>query len=359
MNIELRGNTYCVRYWFKGKHIRLTDKSWTKDVGKRQIRQIIEDAVAEDKRKREEEEALIARGEQSMRKLSEDFLDQLSLTMKTQTAYSKRHRFYKHIVPCFDMDILPCKAINFDTVQQFRIKAASKGKPSSINHLLCLFREFMEYLAERDYLTFEETAKYSKVCAAVSSSVYSDERVKDNYWTTEEWDKFIATFDAGDVWRLYFEVSYWCALRIGEATALRFGDFDFDKNTLTVMRSKDKAGNVTCPKTNASRATIQVRSEVADRVKAFMESNGKTADDEVFPMSRTTIARVLARHATLAKVKQISPHGLRHSIASRMINSGVNILTVSRQLRHSSPDETLKTYSHLFPNTDRGIMEQL
>lgn len=46
-------------------------------------------------------------------------------------------------------------------------------------------------------------------------------------------------------------------------------------------------------------------------------------------------------------------------MASRMINRGCNPLIVSKYLRHSSTQQTLDTYSHLFPNITNGIMDKI
>ena len=48
----------------------------------------------------------------------------------------------------------------------------------------------------------------------------------------------------------------------------------------------------------------------------------------------------------------ITLHSLRHSHASQLIASGLDILTISRRLGHVSPTITLGVYGHLFANTD-------
>jgi integrase len=45
-------------------------------------------------------------------------------------------------------------------------------------------------------------------------------------------------------------------------------------------------------------------------------------------------------------------HALRHSHASALIASGLDVLTVSRRLGHGSPAVTLTIYAHLFSKTD-------
>jgi integrase len=45
-------------------------------------------------------------------------------------------------------------------------------------------------------------------------------------------------------------------------------------------------------------------------------------------------------------------HALRHTHASMLIASGVDIVTISKRLGHASPDITLRVYGHLFKRSD-------
>jgi integrase len=57
------------------------------------------------------------------------------------------------------------------------------------------------------------------------------------------------------------------------------------------------------------------------------------------------------RRAT-ASLVDVTFHALRHSHASALIAAGVDVVTVSRRLGHSSPAITLRVYAHLFTKTD-------
>jgi integrase len=48
----------------------------------------------------------------------------------------------------------------------------------------------------------------------------------------------------------------------------------------------------------------------------------------------------------------VSFHALRHTHASQLIDAGVDVVTISKRLGHSSPMITLQTYSHLFRQDD-------
>ncbi|MDE6474753.1 MAG: tyrosine-type recombinase/integrase [Clostridia bacterium] len=61
----------------------------------------------------------------------------------------------------------------------------------------------------------------------------------------------------------------------------------------------------------------------------------------------------------IARVKHIRVHDPRYSHASLLINKGQNILIISKRLGHSDITQTLNTYSHLMPNTQKETMEAL
>lgn len=76
------------------------------------------------------------------------------------------------------------------------------------------------------------------------------------------------------------------------------------------------------------------------------------------PLVRGTVNSVVNRYAKLANVKRIQAKGLRHSHASYLINQhNIDILLISRRLGHSSPDITLKYYSHLWSRNDEAIAD--
>jgi integrase len=49
---------------------------------------------------------------------------------------------------------------------------------------------------------------------------------------------------------------------------------------------------------------------------------------------------------------KVSFHGLRHTHASQLIDHGVDVVTISKRLGHSSPAITLQVYAHMFHKDD-------
>jgi len=50
--------------------------------------------------------------------------------------------------------------------------------------------------------------------------------------------------------------------------------------------------------------------------------------------------------------RSVTFHSLRHTHASHLIASGLDVLTISRRLGHANPTITLNVYGHLIANTD-------
>ena len=57
------------------------------------------------------------------------------------------------------------------------------------------------------------------------------------------------------------------------------------------------------------------------------------------------------------KIEGVTFHSLRHTHASQLIASGMDVLTISRSLGHGSPTITLSVYGHLLGNTDARAAE--
>lgn len=76
-------------------------------------------------------------------------------------------------------------------------------------------------------------------------------------------------------------------------------------------------------------------------------------------MSPDYISRKWRRAAKALKPPPVMFHGLRHSHASALIASGLDVLTVSRRLGHGSPTITLTTYAHMFEKTDAAAAKAI
>jgi integrase len=162
-------------------------------------------------------------------------------------------------------------------------------------------------------------------------------------------------------------------LRRGELLALRWQDVDLDGGTLRVEQALEetKRGGLVfkAPKTRHGRRTVTLPpSTVAllrdlrrtQQEQHLMLGKGKLSKDAlVFPdwdgsaRSPHTLTQQWRKAMKAAGLK-ITLHSLRHTHASTLIASGLDVLTISRRLGHSTPVLTLSVYGHLFKPDDRA-----
>lgn len=164
------------------------------------------------------------------------------------------------------------------------------------------------------------------------------------------------------VW-LYFMTG----LRVNEATALRWKEeIDLDKGTLTVthsLRLKNRNDWSLGPtKTKAALRTIAIDTDTISILQAWKTRQVNFGDIKLVlsydgsPTWKSTVARIITRHAKLAGVKPIQAKGLRHSHASFLINEyNANPLVIKDRIGHEDIKTTLSTYSHLYPNVNFEI----
>jgi integrase len=93
---------------------------------------------------------------------------------------------------------------------------------------------------------------------------------------------------------------------------------------------------------------------------AILGIGGSPPDGLVFagwdgsPRSPKRLSEKFSKAMKDAGLPHVTLHTLRHTHASQLITSGMDILTVSRRLGHASPTITLAVYGHLLSPEDRA-----
>ena len=163
-------------------------------------------------------------------------------------------------------------------------------------------------------------------------------------------------------------------IRVNEGCALQWDDIDFEKKRLRVhhmliIKNKKTWTRNSYTKTKDGKRMISLDDDTIKILKEWRKVQGNLGlghdSDFIFsydglPMLKSTISRAIKRYAKLAHVKPIQAKGLRHSHASYLINEfNVSILILSKRLGHSSPEITLKHYSHMWTGADEAITHEM
>ncbi|MCM1313403.1 MAG: site-specific integrase [Roseburia sp.] len=160
-------------------------------------------------------------------------------------------------------------------------------------------------------------------------------------------------------------ISLCTGLRIGEICALKWSDIDTDHATITVSRtieriyiiegeSKHTELVINTPKTKNSYREIPMTKELLAMVKPLkriVNTEYYVLTNEEKPTEPRTYRNYYKRLMEKLDIPKLKYHGLRHSFATRCIESNCDYKTVSVLLGHSNITTTLNLYVH--PNMEQ------
>ena len=184
-----------------------------------------------------------------------------------------------------------------------------------------------------------------------------EEQTEMKVWSIEEFNKFIDTIEH-PIYRAFFYTLYWTGLRRGEAIALLKSDLV--GNCLIINKTmRNKVQGAKVPKTAAGVRKVSLDTDTLNMLIPLSQRQGMYLFGDDLPLNPSEIERKFDKSIELSNVKRIRIHYLRHSHATVLINSGANIVAVSKRLGHSSINQTLKTYTHLLDSTNDELVDQI
>ncbi len=183
------------------------------------------------------------------------------------------------------------------------------------------------------------------------------------FWTPEEFSKFIDCIMNKQQSYMAFMTLYWTGLRLGEILALTVDDVNFEKRTVSITKSYQRMSGrdvVTEPKTSASIRKITIPQFLVIDLQDYINSMyGVQGNDRLFPVTKYYLEHEMQRGIKASGVKRIRLHDLRHSHASMLVEMGFSPLEIAKRLGHEKIETTLNTYSHLYPNSQEKLADRL
>ena len=153
-------------------------------------------------------------------------------------------------------------------------------------------------------------------------------------------------------------------LRIGELMALQWDDIDFTKGVLTVSKScHDSNGGLVIdePKTVNSRRVIPLPKQLLPMMKALKRRSVSpfVVSASGNPVSVRSYQRSFELLLKKLKIPHKGFHSLRHTFATRAIECGMDVKTLSEILGHKNPTVTLNRYAHSLMEHKADMMNKL
>ena len=276
-----------------------------------------------------------------------DYLDYLKY-QKNYSDYTINN--YKHDIieylEYISSEGLEFKSIEYSDIRFFLmyLKDTKKDDNTSINRKLSSLRGFYKYLAN------EKIVK-SNVFSLVNGPKKSKKLPR--YFEYNELEELFNVPDTrtplGQRDSLILEMLYATGVRVGELVNIKVSDIDLGRKNIIILGKGNKERYVTygeyCEdilKTYLNTGRVSLNVKQSDYL--FLNNNGGRLTDRGVRF----ILDKLIQKTSLNK--NISPHMIRHSFATHLLNEGCDLLTVQKLLGHESIKAT-QIYTHV--TTDR------
>jgi len=247
------------------------------------------------------------------------------------------------------IEVSPLKLTD-ETIQQFIYSVSKEVNPRSQARIISGLKSFFNYLVFEDYRTDNpleliETPKTGRKLPDTLS--------------VEEIDNLIAAIDLssneGERNRAMLETLYGCGLRVSELVSLKISDLFFEEGFIKITGKGNKERFV--PIGNLTQKYIEIYQK---EVRVHLNIK-KGHEDTLFlnrrgnQLTRAMIFTIIKDLAVKIGInKNISPHTLRHSFATHLLENGADLRSIQLMLGHESITTT-EIYVHL----DRSFLKEV
>jgi len=224
------------------------------------------------------------------------------------------------------------------------LHSAQKSK-SSVARKLAALRTFFQFLVREGLLELNP---------AKLVSTPRQEKKLPNHLSVEEAVRFIESpdtqTDLGKRDRAMLELMYATGVRVAELTTMNLGDIDFRSQLIRVTgkRRKQRVVPFGDPAGEALRSYLKIRE------KFLFNAPVSTRDEEALflnyqgtRITTRSVGRMVDKYIRLcAGMHNISPHALRHSFATHLLDSGADLRDIQELLGHARLSTT-QVYTHV------------
>lgn len=294
------------------------------------------------------------------------WMDANAYNRKESTQERYRFLVQKHIIPKLgdvDLSELTSDMLNEfieDKLRRGRLDGTGGLSPGTVNDIYLIIKSSLKMANYRyHYYNYEMENVKTPVVKKKKIEVFSE----------SETEKMIRSIlENPTLTGIAVLLGLETGLRIGEVCALRWSDIDFEDHLLYVRRTALRINYggwselvIQSPKSESSERVIPLTRKTCDFLYKIHGEITKdvyilTSDPNI-PMDPRTLQYRFRTFLKKNKVKHRSFHALRHSFATRSVERGVDIKSLSEILGHSNVRTTLQLYVHPSMKDKRRYME--
>jgi site-specific recombinase XerD len=330
---------------------------------------------------------------QNLSKYLTEFLEHLEIERNRSKLTVQNYHFYiLRFIEWFG-DKKP-EALTAEDVRKYRLhlnrfidKMGEELKKNTQNYHLIALRSFLKYLAKRDVETlspekielmkmpdrdvqFLEADEVARLLEAPLTTKMKENKKEKNEGVEQQKQSDLLRQKYRD--KAILEMLFSTGLRVSELAGLKKDNINLKRDEFTVT-GKGRKARVVFMSDNAKywlKKYFEARGDLNPYIfishdktekgkmqakKAIKNAGKKVSDEEDEPITTRSIQRIVHKYAKAAGItKPVTPHTLRHSFATDLLQNGADIRSVQTMLGHSSITTT-QIYTHITDKELRNI----
>lgn len=334
MGLFKRGPVWWMRFTYKGEQKRHSTEATDKKVAEKIYHKVMAQ-IAEGKwfeRPPEEDKTFM--------EMIDKYMTEYSIT-KTSSSQVRDRVIAGHLKSFFDNRLL--KDISSASIVDYKaIRRKAGMAPATIERELCVMKR-----------AFNLAVKEWEWCKDNPVSRVSKERFNNQIERWLSHDEELRLLPVCTEWlRKIIIFALNTGMRQGEILDLEWPQVDLFRKTATIMRSK-----------NGERRTLPLNQSALDVLKfsskvRHLKSNYVFVNQNGARIIQSNLLRAFYTAMKKAEIQSFRFHDLRHTFATRLVQAGVDVYTVSKLLGHKDIRMTQR-YAHHCPESLRGGIEVL
>jgi len=298
------------------------------------------------------------------------WLSLLESNVKPRTLRSYEENLRIHLLPSLGRTKL--RLLARGGIKSFLVDKQKEGLSRNTVRLIhATLRAMLNYAIDDGVIIHNPADKLGRQLRLTSSPTERDSEIKafDRLQLTRFMDT--AAVSEPEYYPLFFTLAR-AGLRLGEAFALTWEDLDFESRQIRVEQGVSD-GNLSTTKSRRSRdvdMSAQLRDVLGNlksrRLEQMLMEGREAMPSWVFVngvgqrMDQSRVSKVFKRVVKAAELAlHYTPHCLRHTFASLLLQQGESPAYVQRQLGHASIQLTVDTYGRWLPMGNKAAVDRL
>jgi site-specific recombinase XerD len=241
-----------------------------------------------------------------------------------------------------DINYLNWGALRYQHTAAIRAKIAQAYSPATANKILSALRQTLKQAWLLGQMTAEEYSRAIELEPVTGETLPAGRELSQGEILALMNACQADTTPAGTRDAAIIGLMYAAGLRRDEVVNLTISSLDagIGELTLTGKRNKQRKAYITNGALDALRDWLEIRGTYGHSLFVSINKGGKL--DASKPMTSQAIYNVLAKRAEEAGVKQFSPHDIRRTFVSDLLEKGADIATVAKMAGHANVQTTAR-----------------